>query len=210
MNEAQLREGICHLGRSLYERGLTPGTSGNISVRLEAGDLLCTPTNVSMGALDPARLALLDSTGKLVSGDPPTKEVPLHAALYQTRAAANAIVHLHSTYSVAVSMLPEIEPEDVFPPLTPYYLMRVGRTALIPYYRPGDPRVASAIRDLDGRYGAILLSNHGPVVAGENLEAAGSAIEELEETAKLFLLLHGRNPRLLSGVEAAALRNDAT
>jgi ribulose-5-phosphate 4-epimerase/fuculose-1-phosphate aldolase len=198
MTETKLREDICRLARSLFERGLTPGSSGNISVRLDDGGWLVTPTNASLGALDPAKLSRLDGGGKLVSGDPPTKEVPLHTALYQTRGAARAVVHLHSTHSVALTMLPEIDPRAALPPLTPYYLMRCGATALLPYYRPGDPDVADAIRGLAGKYASVLLANHGPVVAGETLESAIYAIEELEETAKLYLLLRGMNPRYLS------------
>lgn len=196
--DSHLRELICRFGRSLFERGLTAGSSGNISARLPDGGWLSTPTNVSLGFLDPARLSHLDTTGHLIDGDPPTKELPLHTALYETRGNAGAIVHLHSTHSVAVSMLPGIDPSDVLPPLTAYYLMRVGRTALVPYYRPGDPAVADAIRGLAGKYSAVLLANHGPVVAGKDLEAAVYSVEELEETAKLRLLLHNLNPRLLS------------
>lgn len=209
MNENALRDTMCRMGRSLFERGLTPGSSGNISVRLDDGGLLCTPTNASLGFLDPTRLTRLDAAGEWMSGDRPTKEIPLHAALYESRAASRAIVHLHSTHSVAVSMLPDIDPADVFPPLTPYYLMRVGRTALIPYHRPGDPAVGDAIRGLAGRYSAVLLSNHGPVVAGESLESAIWATEELEETAKLHLLLNGRHPRLLPDDEVKALRQES-
>jgi ribulose-5-phosphate 4-epimerase/fuculose-1-phosphate aldolase len=206
MDETQLREAICGFGRSIFERGLTPGSSGNISVRLEDGGWVTTPTNASLGFLDPARLSRLDREGRLVSGDPPTKEIPLHGALYETRRDAGAIVHLHSTHSVAVSMLPEIDPLAVLPPLTAYYLMRVGQTALVPYYRPGDPAVAGAIRGLAGQYSAILLANHGPVVAGATLEAAVYATEELEETAKLYLLLRGLNPRCLSPEQVAELK----
>lgn len=198
MSDAKLREDICRFGRSLFERGLTPGSSGNISVRLPDGNWLVTPTNASLGFLDPARISRLDPQGRLLSGDAPTKEIPLHAALYETRSGAQAIVHLHSTHSVAVSMLPEIDPRAVLPPMTAYYLMRVGQTALVPYYRPGDPAVADAIRGLAGQYSAVLLANHGPVVAGDSLEAAVFATEELEETAKLYLLLRGLNPRFLS------------
>jgi ribulose-5-phosphate 4-epimerase/fuculose-1-phosphate aldolase len=207
--EARLREDICRFARSLFERGLTPGSSGNISVRLDNGGWLVTPTNASLGFLDPARLSRLDAEARLVAGDAPTKEIPLHRALYESRddfgARAGAIVHLHSTHSVAVSMLPGIDPRAVLPPLTAYYLMRVGNTALVPYYRPGDPAVADAIRGLAGRYAAVLLANHGPVVAGESLEAAVFATEELEETAKLFLLLRGLNPRHLSPEQTADL-----
>src|SRR4051794_10365740 len=148
MTDTRLREDICRLGRSLFERGLTPGSSGNISVRLADGGWLVTPTNASLGALDPARLSRLDRKGRRLAGDPPTKEIPLHAALYDTRGDAGAIVHLHSTHAVAVTMLPEIDPRAVLPPMTPYALMRAGQAALIPYHRPGDPAVADAIRGL--------------------------------------------------------------
>ncbi|MFT0860630.1 aldolase [Ancylobacter sp. G4_0304] len=205
MSEAKWRESICRFGRSLFERGLTPGSSGNISLRLDDGGWLVTPTNASLGFLDPERITRLDATGRLLSGDAPTKEIPLHAALYETRATARAIVHLHSTHSVALTMLPEIDPKAALPPMTPYYLMRCGHTALLPYYRPGDPAVADAIRGLAGRYSSVLLSNHGPVVAGETLEAAVFATEELEETARLYLLLRGLNPRYLSPGQVADL-----
>ena len=205
MSEAKLREQICLFARSLFERGLTPGSSGNISLRLDDGGWLVTPTNASLGFLDPARLSRLDEAGHLLAGDPPTKEMPLHGALYDSRATARAIVHLHSTHAVALSMLPEIDPAAVLPPLTPYYLMRAGQTALVPYYRPGDPAVTDAIRGLAGRYASVLLANHGPVVAGDTLQAAVFATEELEETAKLYLLLRGLNPRHLTPAQVADL-----
>src|SRR5258707_5956799 len=204
MTETGIREEICRLGRSLFERGLTPGSSGNISAKLDDGWLV-TPTNASLGSLDPARLSRLDAQGRLVSGDAPTKEVPLHTALYQTRGTARAVVHLHSTHSVALSMLPEIDPRAALPPMTPYYLMKCGLTALVPYYRPGDPAVADAIKGLAGKYSSVLLANHGPVVSGDTLEAAVFAIEELEETAKLYLLLRGLNPRYLTPAQIADL-----
>ena len=205
MSDTKLREEICRFGRSLFERGLTPGSSGNISLRLDDGGWLITPTNASLGFLDPARLSRLDRDGRLVAGDKPTKEIPLHTALYETRTKAQAIVHLHSTHAVALTMLPEIDPRAALPPMTPYYLMRAGQTALVPYFRPGDPAVADAIRGLAGRYSSVLLANHGPVVAGESLEAAVFATEELEETAKLYLLLRGLNPRYLSPDQVADL-----
>jgi 3-dehydro-4-phosphotetronate decarboxylase len=205
MSETRIREEICRLGRSLFERGLTPGSSGNISARLDDGGYVVTPTNASLGFLDPATLSRLDANGRHLSGDAPTKEVPLHSALYQTRSTAHAVAHLHSTHSVALSMLPEIDPRAVLPPMTAYYLMRCGATALVPYYRPGDPAVADAIRGLAGKYSSVLLANHGPVVAGDTLEAAVFAIEELEETARLYLLLRGLNPRYLSPAQVADL-----
>lgn len=205
MSEALIRDDICRFARSLFERGLTPGSSGNISVKLDDGTFLVTPTNASLGFLDPARLSRLDARGRLIAGDAPTKEVPLHTALYETRGAARAVVHLHSTHAVALSMLPEIDPRAALPPMTAYYLMRCGRSALVPYFRPGDPAVADAIRGLCGRYSSVLLANHGPVVAGDTLEAAVFAIEELEETAKLYLLLRGLSPRYLSPQQIADL-----
>lgn len=205
MSDARIREDVCRFGRSLFERGLTPGSSGNISVKLDDGGWLVTPTNASLGFLDPALLSRLAPDGRLLSGAPPTKEVPLHTALYQTRHSAGAIVHLHSTHSVALSMLPEIDPRAVLPPMTPYYLMKCGQTALLPYYRPGDPAVAGAIKGLAGKYSSVLLANHGPVVSGDTLEAAVFAMEELEETAKLYLLLRGVNPRYLSPQQVADL-----
>ena len=203
--ESRTREDLCRFGRSLFERGLTPGSSGNISVRLDDGGWLVTPTNASLGFLDPARLSLLDAQGQRLSGDKPTKEIPLHTALYDSRASARAIVHLHSTHAVAVTMLPEINPKAALPPMTPYFLMKCGSPALVPYYRPGDPAVADAIRGLAGKHSSVLLANHGPVVAGESLEAAVFAMEELEETARLYLLLRGLNPRHLSPAQVKDL-----
>jgi 3-dehydro-4-phosphotetronate decarboxylase len=201
VTESKLREAICRYGKSLFDRGLTPGSSGNISIRLPDGGWLVTPTNASLGFLDPSELARLDSAGKLLSGPRPTKEIPLHTALYDTVEDAQAVVHLHSTHSVALTMLPEINPRAALPPMTPYYLMRAGLTALVPYHRPGDPAVADAIRGLAGRYTSVLLANHGPVVCGKDLEGAVFATEELEETARLYLLLRGLNPRNLTPVQ---------
>ena len=205
LNKSKLREEICRLGKSLFTRGLTFGSAGNISARLEDGWLM-TPTNFSLGGLDPARLAKLDANGKLVSGEPPTKETFLHRAMYSERPQAGAVVHLHSTYSVAVSALADIDAANVLPPITAYYVMRVGRLPLVGYYPPGDPALADAVQRLAGKHHAVLLANHGPVVAGSTLDAAANAIEELEETAKLFLLLRGSKVRLLTDEQVAALK----
>ena len=205
LNESKLREEICRLGASLFTRGLTFGSAGNISARLEDGWLM-TPTNVSLGRLDPERLAKLDANGKLVSGEPPTKETFLHRAMYSERPQASAVVHLHSTYSVAVSALADVDAVNVLPPITAYYVMRVGRLPLVAYYPPGDPALADAVQRLAGKHHAVLLANHGPVVAGSTLDAAANAIEELEETAKLFLLLRGSKVRLLTNEQVAALK----
>lgn len=190
VNESRLREQIVRFGRSLFDRGLTAGSSGNISVRLDDGWLL-TPTNSCLGELDPAGLAKLDWQGRHLSGDPPSKEAFLHRSLYEERNGAGAIVHLHSTHSAAVSCISGLDPADCLPPLTAYYVMKIGRLPLVPYHRPGDPALGDAIRGLAGKHSAVLLANHGPVVSGTTLDAAVYAIEELEETAKLYLLLRG-------------------
>jgi len=200
--ETRLREDICRLARSIFERGLTGGASGNISARTPDGGLLVTPTGSSMGALDPARLSRLDAQGRLIGGDAPTKEMALHSAFYDTRAGAGAVAHLHSTHAVAVSMLPETDPDCALPPLTAYSVMRLGRVKLLPFFRPGDPAMGDTVRGLAGARAAVLLANHGPVVAGETLEAAVHAIEELEETARLALLLRGCNPVMLTPAQA--------
>ncbi|CUH24276.1 L-fuculose phosphate aldolase [Jannaschia seosinensis] len=205
MNDTKLREDICHWAASIFERGLTGGASGNISARTEDGGLLVTPTGVSMGRLDPARLSQFDADGRHISGDAPTKEMPLHAAFYETRASAGAVVHLHSTHSVALSMLPETDPDNALPPLTAYSVMRVGKVALLPFFVPGDPATADAVRGLAGRRAAVLLANHGPVVASRDLEAAVFAMEELEETAKLALLLRGSGARPLDTAQIDAV-----
>lgn len=201
-----LREDICSIGHSLFARGLTSGSSGNISARLPDGGWLMTPTNVAMGDLDPAQLSLFDSDGRHVAGPQPTKETFLHFAMYRNRTDAGAVVHLHSTHSVAVSMLDGIDPEEVLPPLTAYSVMRVGAVRLIPYFPPGDEQLGTAVGAVAARHHAVLLANHGPVVAGRDLRTAQFAIEELEETAKLFLLLDGRNYRGLSPDQVAELK----
>lgn len=203
--ESKLREQICRLAKSMFDRGLTCGSSGNISARLEDGSILITPTGQSMGFLDPARISRLDADMRHLSGDAPTKEIPLHAAFYETRAGAGAVVHLHSSHSVALSMLPDVDPDNVLPPLTPYSMMKLGKVKLLPVFMPGDPAMGDAVRGLAGKRSAVLLANHGPVVSARELEAAVYAMEELEETAKLALLTRGLNPRLLEPEMIAAL-----
>ena len=200
------RSEIARVGKSLFDRGLTFGSTGNISVRLGDGGWLMTPTNVSMGALDPARLSRFDAKGRHVSGDAPTKEAMLHMAMYGQRQDAGAVIHLHSSHSVAVSLIEGLDPDDLLPPLTAYYVMRVGRLPLVPYMPPGDAGLAKAVAKLAGRHHAVLLANHGPVVAGNTLADAQFAAEELEETAKLFLMLRGMPTRPLTPQQVAALR----
>lgn len=203
--EAKLRELLSELARSMFDRGLTGGATGNISARLSDGRLLVSPTGSCFGRLDPARLSLIDPDGRLVDGDHPTKEMPLHGAFYETRGNAGAVVHLHSTHSVALSMLPGADPDNFLPPLTPYSIMRLGKVRLLPIYLPGDPAMGDAIRGLAGRHSAVMLANHGPVVAGKDVEAACYAIEELEETAKLALLTRGMNPTGLNDSQVRAV-----
>jgi ribulose-5-phosphate 4-epimerase/fuculose-1-phosphate aldolase len=190
LTENAARDSIADFGKSIFDRGLTAGSSGNISVRLDDGWLL-TPTNACLGRLNPARISKLDYDGQLLSGDPPSKEAPLHLAMYRERASAGAVVHLHSTYSAAVSCLRGLPSDNCLPPLTAYFVMKIGRLPLVAYHRPGDPRIGAAISALAAQNSAVLLANHGPVVSGSSLEAAVYAVEELEETAKIFLLLQG-------------------
>lgn len=204
--EARLREDICRLAKSMFDRQLTGGSSGNISARLSDGRLLVTPTGSSFGGLEPQRLSLFNEAGMLVGGDRPTKEMPLHSAFYETRGAkTGAVVHLHSCHSVAFSMLPDIDPDNMLPPLTAYSIMKLGKVKLLPYFLPGDPATGDAIRGLAGKRSAVMLANHGPVVASKDLEAAVYAIEELEETAKLALLTHGLKPKLLTDAQISQI-----
>ena len=206
MNENKLREQICLLAKSLYDRGLAHGSTGNISARCEDGGLLVSPTNSSFGFLDPADLSRFNSHGKHISGMAPTKEMPLHTAFYDTRNSdAGAVVHLHSHYSVALSMMPDIDPDDMLPPLTPYPIMKLGRVKLLPYFMPGDPAMGEAVRDLGGDHSAVVLANHGPVVAARDINSAVFAMEELEAAARLTLETMGTKPIALTREQIAAL-----
>lgn len=207
MSEAALRESISVLGKSLFDRGLTFGSSGNISTRIDGGWLM-TPTGSSLGDIDPARISRLDQIGNWIDGDKPTKETFLHLAMYRERPRAAAVVHLHSTHSVAVSCLAEVDSNNVLPPLTAYYVMRVGSLPLIPYFPPGDRALGEAVARLASKHHAVLLANHGPVVAGKSLTNAVYAMEELEETARLYLLLGHSRLRLLTDTQVAELKKE--
>jgi ribulose-5-phosphate 4-epimerase/fuculose-1-phosphate aldolase len=196
--DTALRETICTLAKSMFDRGLTGGSSGNISARTEDGGLLVTPTGSCFGRLDPARLSRFDAKGTLIAGDKPTKEMPLHSAFYETRSTAGAVVHLHSCHSVALSMLEDTDPDNFLPPLTPYAIMKLGKVKLLPIFLPGDPAMGDAVRGLAGKRAAVMLANHGPVVSGKDVEAACYAIEELEDTARLAMLTRGLPRRGLS------------
>ena len=205
MRDNDLREQICLLAKSMFDRGLTGGSTGNISARTDDGGLLVSPTGTSFGRLDPARLSRFDSQGIHTDGDQPTKEMPLHSAFYDTRSTAGAVVHLHSCHSVALSMTPDVNEDNFLPPMTPYSIMKLGKVKLLPFFLPGDPAMGDAVRGLAGKRSAVMLANHGPVVAGKDVEAACNAIEELEDTARLAMLLRGVEARMLSQKDVQAL-----
>jgi ribulose-5-phosphate 4-epimerase/fuculose-1-phosphate aldolase len=205
MSENRIREEIARLGQSLFERGFAAGSAGNISAVLDDG-ILVTPTNSCLGFLDPGRISKVSREGQHLSGDRPSKEIFLHKAFYETRPRTGAVVHLHSTHATALSCLSGIDPEDCVPPLTPYVVMRVGHVKLIEYVRPGDEKMGDLIRALDGKYAAVLLANHGPVVTGKDVSSAVHAAEELEETAKLLIMLRGLPTRMLSDENVAELK----
>jgi len=201
MGESELRSLLSELAASLFQRGFSVGSAGNISAKLPDGYLM-TPTNSCLGRLEPARISKLDLEFRHVGGDAPSKEVFMHRAFYQARVDAGAVVHLHSTMAVAVSCLPDVNQDNPIPPLTPYFVMRVGRRMpIVPYYRPGDPAMEPAIHAAARDAKSVLLANHGPVVCGKTLVDAVNAAEELEEAAKLSMLLRGMSPRLLTGAQ---------
>ena len=204
MNETDARDHLVQRGKSLYDRGYAHGSSGNLSVRIEGG-ILITPTGSSLGRLDPAKVSKVDEAGKHLGGDPPSKEAFLHLAMYAERPTAKAIVHLHCTCAVAVSCLVHEDTRNVLPPLTAYHVMRVGKLPLIPYHRPGDRALAEAVRREAKQHHAVLLANHGPVVAGKSLDEAVDNAEELEATAKLVLMLEGRQTSPLDAEKIADL-----
>lgn len=205
MTEAELRQEMARLARSLFDRGYSVGSAGNLSAAVTDGYLV-TPTNSSLGHIDPESISKVDRSGKHVGGLPPSKELPLHLAFYDTRPQCGAVVHLHSTCATALSCISLADEDDCLEPLTPYLIMRVGRVKYIPYTMPGSPETGKLIRDLEGRYAAVLLGNHGPVVSGPDITSAVSAAEELEESAKLQILLRGETPRRLSGQQIDELR----
>ena len=205
LNERELRYQMSELCASLFQRGFSVGTAGNVSARLSDGYLM-TPTNSTLGSIDPDRISKIDIEGNHVTGEKPTKEAFLHRAFYKSRPECKAVVHLHSTWATALSCLVNINPEDCIPPLTPYVVMRVGTVKLLPYFKPGDTIVGDHIEKLNGKFAAVLLANHGPVVTGKDLFSAVCAAEELEETAKLIMATKGQDIRLLSSEQVDDLR----
>jgi len=205
MTENDIREKMIVHGKSLFDRRYTCGGSGNMSARLADG-VLVTPTNSCLGRLEKDRISKLDGDGKLISGDPPSKEWVLHLAIYRARPDAGAVVHLHSPHAVAVSCLNGLNSDNVLPPLTPYFVMRIGRLPLVPYYPPGDPGLAEAAGRVAGRCRGVLLAHHGTVVSGKDLVGAVYNAEELEETARLFLVLRNENYAVLNHDAVEELR----
>jgi ribulose-5-phosphate 4-epimerase/fuculose-1-phosphate aldolase len=205
MTEDDLREKMVLHGKSLFDRRYTCGGSGNMSVRVPDG-VLVTPTNSCLGRLERGRISKLDGEGRLVSGDPPSKEWVLHLAVYRARPSCAAVVHLHSPYAVAVSCLNGLNPDNVLPPITPYFVMRIGRLPLVPYHPPGDPGLAEAAGRLAAKCRGILLAHHGTVAAGKDIDDAVYNAEELEETARLFLMLRNENYAVLNHDAVEELR----
>jgi 3-dehydro-4-phosphotetronate decarboxylase len=204
VNENELRERLVLWGRSLFARGYTAGSSGNIYVRLDDG-FLVTPTNSCLGFLESERISKLNASWEMLSGDPPTKELPLHRAFYEGRPKTGAVVHLHSTFATALSCLADTDPDDAIPPITPYVVMRVGKVPVLPYTMPGSADVAPLVRARAPDHAAVLLANHGPVVTGLSLDSAVFASEELEETAKLVVLTRSLSVRQLTAEHIAEL-----
>jgi 3-dehydro-4-phosphotetronate decarboxylase len=204
-DEKVLRAEMCLWGRSMFERGLTPGSSGNLSARL-AGGFLVTPTGSCLGFLEPERLSKLDGDGRHVGGDLPTKEVPLHLAFYAARPKAGGVIHLHSTYATALSCLADVDMANALLPITPYAILQLGAVPVLPYAPPGSAELAEPVKIAAQSASAVLLANHGPVVSASTFRAAVFAAEELEETAKLLIITRGFNVRHLTDNAVKALR----
>lgn len=207
MTEQELKTQLVQLSRSLFERGFSVGGAGNISVKLDDNRFLVTPTGSSLGRLKEEELSVIDTEGNVLSGKKPSKEYFFHLELYREKPECNAIVHLHSTYLTALSCKADLDYDNAIKAFTPYYVMRVGRLPVIPYYRPGAAEIGRdlAAKAQEGK--AFLLANHGVVVCGSDLRDAVDNSEELEETAKLMFILQGQNIRYLSDDEVNDLKN---
>jgi 3-dehydro-4-phosphotetronate decarboxylase len=197
---------IVDAGARLAARGLAHGASGNLSIRLDDGTLVVTPTGTRLAALTADRLARLEPDGRRIAGDRPSKEWPLHVAAYRSRPDAVAIVHLHSRHAVAVACLAGLDPSDALPTYTAYQAMRVGPLALVPFHPPGDPALAEAVAEAARNGRAMLLANHGLVAVGHDLDAAVETAEEIEESCALHLLLTRRSVDLLPDAAVGPLR----
>lgn len=202
--ESRIREQICATGASLYQRGYTVGAAGNISARLHDGWLI-TPTDACLGRLDPAELSKVDAGGQWVSGAKPSKTLVLHRGIYANDGEARAVIHTHSTHLVALTLSGVWREDEVLPPITPYQVMKVGRIPLIRYRRPGDPQAAAEVAALAGQVRGALFERLGPVVWERSVEQASHVLEELEETARLWLMTHPR-PQPLDAAAIDELR----
>ncbi|MDE1513986.1 MULTISPECIES: aldolase [Vibrio] len=198
LTEQQLREQMVSLARSMFERGYATGGAGNLSLKLPNGLVLATPTGTSLGRLVAEDLSVVDEDGNHISGHKPSKEVAFHLAIYRNNSKCNAIVHLHSTYLTALSCLEGIDTANAIKPFTPYFVMRIGELPVIPYFRPGDPKIAQELAQRAGDFRAFLLANHGSVVTGTDFVDAVDNAEELEETAKLAFILKDSHIRYLA------------
>lgn len=207
MTEQQAREEMVRLGASFFQRGYATGSAGNLSMRLEDGTLLATPTGSCLGELVADRLSKVTPEGEWIGGDKPSKEISFHRAIYLNNPQAGAIVHLHCLYLTALSCLEGLDTQNCIRPFTPYVVMRVGDVPVVPYYRPGDARLGEDLAKLAPHYKAFLLANHGPVVVGKTLRQAADNTEELEETARLIFTLGDRPIRYLNDAEVAELRS---
>jgi ribulose-5-phosphate 4-epimerase/fuculose-1-phosphate aldolase len=204
MNDSILEQ-LCEAADSFYGRGYAHGSTGNLSVR-DGDEVWITPTGQSLRGLTPARLARVDLLGQSRNENRPSKELPFHLAVYRQRAEARAVVHLHSTYSAALSCLDSFDPSNPLPPLTPYYFMRVAPLAVLPYFRPGSAELAHAVERASPSHHCMLLSNHGTICAGSTLDEAVDRAEELEQTARLYFILRGEKVRHLSQDEIEELK----
>ncbi|AVL79283.1 aldolase [Klebsiella oxytoca] len=198
MDEVQLRRDLVHYARSLFERGYSSGGAGNISLRLPDGNILATPTNSSFGELEPDALSKVSISGDLLSGEKASKEIQFHLAIYRKRPQCGGIVHLHSPWLTALSCLPGIDINNALPPITPYYVMRVGKLPVVRYIRPGSPLIAEEVEKLAVEHNSFLLANHGPIISGKNIREAVFNAEELEETARLYFMLKPFGMNLLT------------
>lgn len=207
MTEKELKTQLVQLSRSLFERGFSVGGAGNISVKLDDNRFLVTPTGSSLGRLKEEELSVIDAEGNVLSGKKPSKEYFFHLALYREKTECNAIVHLHSTYLTALSCKADLDYDNAIKAFTPYYVMRVGRLPVIPYYRPGAAEIGRDLAAKAKESKAFLLANHGVVVCGSDLRDAVDNSEELEETAKLMFILQGQNIRYLTDDEVSDLKN---
>ena len=205
-SDDSLLAALCASADSFFARGLAFGSTGNLSVRLSSGVIAVTPTGLPLQGLRPELLARLDPlSGASLTTAKPSKESPFHLGIYRRRPDVNAIVHLHSTYSTALSCREDLDPDQPLPPITPYYFMRVAPLGIVAYHRPGSAELAAAIEESAATHNNLLLRNHGLISTGANWNEAVDRAEELEETAKLAFLLRGEKLRYLTADEIADL-----